>query len=116
MSSVFSMEPEGITRAWPMVPLISRNASATQNHATISRTILALIGSDAADTSAFWRFSDFTFHRHRPFRSWRIFRCIAHADSQCAISVAFAHFELHQVRRINARVTGSAKCSVGVAD
>src|SRR5262250_153842 len=37
MSSVFSMDPEGMTRAWPMVPLISRKASATQNQAMISR-------------------------------------------------------------------------------
>src|SRR5579859_231704 len=36
---VFSMELEGMTRAWPMVPLMSRNARATQNQAMISRVI-----------------------------------------------------------------------------
>src|SRR4029077_468327 len=37
MSSVFSMEPEGITRAWPSVPLISRKMSTTHIQAMISR-------------------------------------------------------------------------------
>jgi len=32
-----SIEPEGITRAWPIVPLMRRNARPTQNHAMISR-------------------------------------------------------------------------------
>jgi len=31
------MEPEGMTRAWPMVPLMRRKARPTQNQAMISR-------------------------------------------------------------------------------
>ena len=31
------MDPEGITRAWPIAPLISRKTSPTQNQAIISR-------------------------------------------------------------------------------
>src|SRR6516162_4884295 len=36
-SRVCSIEPEGITRAWPMVPLMSRKINPTQNQAMTSR-------------------------------------------------------------------------------
>src|SRR5574340_441497 len=56
MSSVFSIEPEGITRACPMVPLISRNASATQNHASASlRTFWPVV------SGSFWSAPCFSF-------------------------------------------------------
>src|SRR5262249_43794187 len=36
-SSVFCMDSEGMTRAWPTAPLISRKTRPTQNQATTSR-------------------------------------------------------------------------------
>src|ERR1700722_3835245 len=43
-SRVFSIDPEGITRACPTAPLINKNARPTQNHATISRRTCTDIG------------------------------------------------------------------------
>src|SRR5215467_98382 len=45
MRSVSSMEPDGMTRAWPMAPLISRKTRPTQNHAMISRRIFCSVVS-----------------------------------------------------------------------
>src|SRR5260221_9738967 len=45
MSSVFSMELEGMTRAWPMAPLMRRKTRPTQNHAMISRRIFCSVVS-----------------------------------------------------------------------
>src|ERR1700688_344675 len=50
MSRVFSMEPEGMTRAWPRVPLMSMKARMTQNQAMISLLTLALM--EASDSFA----------------------------------------------------------------
>ena len=58
MSSVFSMEPEGITRAWPSVPLMSMKARMTQNQAMISLLTLALM--EASDSLAGAPFLVFT--------------------------------------------------------
>ncbi len=61
MRRVFSIEPEGMTRAWPMVPLIRRNASPTQNQAmsfalyALAHGKLRLFGGFAGA----FRFSDF---------------------------------------------------------
>ena len=45
INNVFSIDPEGITRAWPSVPLISMNARITQNHAIISLFTRELMGT-----------------------------------------------------------------------
>src|ERR1700740_2693607 len=104
ISSVFSIEPEGITRACPSVPLINRNARITQNQAITSLFTRALIGTAASFASSFFVFiftaSAFTFHRHffLEFRG----------------AISFFHFQLHQVRRVHARVTRRAEFSFGV--
>ena len=53
MSRVFSMEPEGMTRAWPIVPLTNRKMRPTQNHASISRRMRALRGALAWGVAVF---------------------------------------------------------------
>src|SRR6516225_10787050 len=66
MSSVFSMEPEGITRACPSVPLISMKASITQNQAMASLLTLELMEASASLAGASFVFtliaSAFTVH------------------------------------------------------
>src|ERR1700739_3211133 len=66
MSSVFSMEPEGMTRAWPRVPLMSMKARMTQNQAMISLLTLALMEASASLAAPFLVFtliaSAFTIH------------------------------------------------------
>ena len=51
MSNVFSIEPEGMTRAWPIVPLISRKTRPTQNQAMTSRC--SFCASEAFGSSSF---------------------------------------------------------------
>src|SRR5712691_9816523 len=106
MSSVFSIEPDGITRAWPMVPLIRRNTSPTQNHAMISRWIFVPTGTFA---SCFFFLSAFTFHRHRPLRGPGFTAGNLHPGTGFAVRRAFPHLQLHQTGRIGARVTRSAE-------
>src|SRR4029077_11473413 len=113
MSRVFSMEPEGITRAWPMVPLISRNTRATQNQAMISRGARAPTGTWGG-ASLLGLGAAFMFHRHGMF-DWP-FTSVAVHRVTCFAHNAFAHFQLHQVRRINARVAGRAIVALRVAD
>src|SRR5271169_2938058 len=70
MSRVFSMEPEGMTRAWPRVPLMSMKARMTQNQAMASLLTFALMeasaGLGAASAEEFLDFdliaSAFTIH------------------------------------------------------
>src|SRR5580704_247069 len=115
---VFSIEPEGMTRAWPMVPLIRRKASPTQNQARTSRWTrwpIGSLGSSAAllatlPTSlpvslaiGFSVTSAFTFHRHRSL-DMRVVRYVAILLFRSA-AAALANFELHEIGRIDARVT-----------
>src|SRR6266403_495732 len=110
MSRVFSIEPEGITRAWPMVPLISKKTSATQNQAMTSRCTRCPTGTfDSASfvlrlASAFR--SAFMFHRHRMLV--RAFTIINHRFTFFAARNIVAHFQLHQVGRIHSGVAGGA--------
>src|SRR4029077_21208065 len=112
MSRVFSMEPEGITRAWPMVPLISKNTSATQNQAMISRCTFCPTGKLCCASLLGLR-SVFMFHRHGMF-DWSFTSVSVHSVT-CLVHNAFAHFQLHQVRWIDARVAGRAKAALRVA-
>src|SRR6266446_7621420 len=105
MSSVFSMEPEGITRACPIVPLISKNTSATQNQAMISRCTFCPTGTLGCASFLGLR-SAFMFHRHGMF-DWSFTSVAVHCVT-CFVHNALAHFQLHQVRRIDARVAGRA--------
>src|SRR5216684_1188291 len=112
MRSVFSMEPEGITRAWPMVPLISKKARPTQNQAMISRCKRLPIGSAGSFSASFCFFSVFMLHRHGALG----LRGLAQIAGKrvARFLVTFADFELHQVRRIIARITRRAKLSFGI--
>src|SRR5216684_1706492 len=112
MSRVFSLEPEGITRAWPMVPLMSKNPSATQNQAMISRCTFCPTGTLGC-ASLLGLGSAFMFHRHGMF-DWTFTTVAAHRVT-CFVHNAFADFQLHQVRWIDARVAGSAIVALGVA-
>src|SRR5271157_5053171 len=102
INKVSSIEPDGIMRACPSVPLISMNARITQNHAMISLFTFALIGTSASFALFFLLLpaSAFTLHRH-------FFGHFIRARF-------FAHFQLHQVGRINARVARSAEVPLGV--
>src|SRR5207302_8513733 len=114
MSSVFSSEPEGMTRAWPIVPLMSRKTRPTQNQAMISRWILVFTGKFAS--SCFFFFSAFTFHHHRPLCG-RGFTAIAWGMfAGLDVGSALAHFQLHQIRGINARITRRTEPARGITD
>src|ERR1700693_1719964 len=112
MSRVFSMEPEGITRAWPMVPLMSKNTSATQNQAMISRCTRCPTGTLGC-ASLLGLGSAFMFHRHGMF-DW-CFTSVAVHDVTCLVRMALAHFQLHQVRRIDAGIARRAIAALRVA-
>src|SRR5580700_1567008 len=118
MRSVFSIEPEGITRAWPIVPLIRRKARPTQNQARASRCTRLPMGSlgssafldgfltvssPASLPLGFSFASAFTFHRH-----WLFDRCVFRGAAIFrfrSVSVALADFQLHEVGRIDAGIT-----------
>src|SRR5580693_839382 len=104
-----------------MVPLIRRNASPTQNHARISRCTrlpmgslgssafldgVLTVSSPASLPLGFCFASAFTFHRH-----WLFDRCVVRS-----VAVALADFELHEIGRIDARITGRTELAFGVAD
>src|SRR5271165_5115717 len=104
ISSVFSIDPEGITRACPSVPLTSKNTRTTQNHAIISCFTRVPSGYFASGAPFF--FTDllalvFTFHHYFLF------------ELRCA--VFFSHFQLHQVRRVYARIARRAELSILVS-
>src|SRR5580658_5632219 len=123
MRSVFSIEPEGMTRAWPIVPLISRKARPTQNHASTSRCTrlpMGSLGSSAAFPVSFpaslplgcCLASAFTFHRH-----WLFDRCVFRSAAIFrfrSVSVALADFQLHKVRRIDPGITRRTELAFGV--
>src|SRR5437879_8821327 len=108
MRSVFSIEPEGITRACPMVPLMSRNISATQSHAMISRWTRLFNGS--APFLVFFCGSVFTVHRHRRLSGMRISRPLGVSP----VRRILANFQLHKTGRINACVARGAEFSFRV--
>src|SRR5579864_7158882 len=114
ISSVFSMEPEGITRACPIVPLISRNTSATQNHAMTSRCTRLPTGTAFAGVSLLFLASAFMFHRHGPLDCGVFLKIRLHCVGHLAVPAAFTHFQLHQIRRIHAGVARSAIVALGV--
>src|ERR1700722_12356225 len=62
ISSVFSIEPDGITRAWQTVPLINRKAAITHSHPKISLWIFLSLRWPC---EIVFRFSDFTGHLDR---------------------------------------------------
>src|ERR1700684_4222092 len=116
ISKVFSMEPDGITRACPIVPLISRNARPTQNHAIISRWIF--VPTATCVTSCFLLLSAFTFHHHRPFYCEFISGIPVQVADHTVAGPGFtgADFQLYEIRRVNARVTGGAEFPFLVID
>src|SRR5258708_13718827 len=114
MSRVFSIEPEGITRAWPIVPLMRRKTRPTQNHAIISRWILVFTGKLASACLVF--FSAFTFHHHRPLCGRGFTSVSMGSFTGFAARGAFTHLQLHQVRRVDARITRRTKLACGITD
>src|SRR5258708_25225128 len=97
------MDSEGITRAWPTAPLISRKTRPTQNQASASRPIFSFIVNAGCFVALFFAAClAFMFHRYR-----RRF-------AQLAVCCAFSHFELHQVGGIISRVAGRTKVALGV--
>src|SRR5215469_1882568 len=134
MSSVFSMEPEGITRACPSVPLMSMKARITQNQAMASLLTLELMEASASLAEAAFVFiltaSAFTIHLDScPIRGpRRAALTIGHYTTLSAFTVcrydfgrfsvggAFADLELHQVRGIHACIAGRTKLVFGIAD
>jgi len=93
MRSVFSIEPEGMTRAWPIVPLMRRNTKPTQNQAMISPLNLGF--HRYVRFFFFFLFSDFMFHHHRPLCG-RGFTTIAlNSLAGFAVGGVFAHLKLH---------------------
>src|SRR6266849_7272169 len=114
MSRVFSMEPEGITRAWPMVPLISMKARATQNQAMISRWTRWPTGRFASVSFSLVLASAFMFHRYGTFGCGVVALIAVRRVIRFAIRAAFADFQLHQVRGIDACVTRRTVAASGV--
>src|SRR5580704_1002651 len=114
ISSVFSMEPEGITRAWPMVPLIRRKARPTQNQAMISRWIFVFTGRFSSSCVFF--FSAFTFHRHWALGGRGFTAVTLDSFAGLAVGSAFAHFQLHEIGRIVPRITRRTKLAFGIAE
>src|SRR5271168_3423341 len=90
ISTVFSIEPLGITRACATLPSIRMNASITQNQETISRQTRSFFGG-----VFFFLISTGTI-------------------SPASAFTMSLYFELHQLRRIVAGVARGAKFSFGV--
>src|SRR5712664_3644108 len=115
MSKVFSIEPEGITRAWPMVPLISKKTSATQNHAMTSRCTRWPIGTLGC-ASLVRLASAFMFHRHGMLAILIFTRVAAHCFPYFASRMVFAHLQLHQVGWGHAGVARRARVALSGTD
>src|SRR5450755_4379020 len=115
ISSVFSIEPEGITRACPIVPLISMNANATQNHAMISRSTRWPTGRRFSSFSfSFFVASAFTFHRHRALGRWVFYTTAVCRITEYIVGSSFAHLELHEVRGVHSSVARRAVAPLSV--
>src|SRR5579864_520288 len=112
ISSVFSMEPDGMTRAWPTVPLISKKIRMTQNQAIISRHTFCCVVSFSSGCVFFC----LAFMRHRNGSIGLYCGGVLHSRvfHQLSVGAAFANFELHKVRGIVARITRRAKRALGV--
>src|SRR5215472_3680586 len=119
MSRVFSIEPEGMTRAWPMAPLISRKTSPTQNQAMISRWIFVFTGRLASAFSTFFfsvfSLSAFTMHHHRPF-SGPGFPLHCNRSFLFTVRIGPANFQLHKIGRVNPRIARRTEPAFGVDD
>src|SRR5215831_13189796 len=117
MSSVFSMEPEGMTRAWPMAPLMSRKTSPTQNQAITSRWILVFTGTLASTFFVFsFSLSAFTMHHHRPFSGRGFaFHC-NRSFRRFTVRIRPAYFQLHKIGRVNPRITRRTEPVFGIGD
>src|SRR5579859_1610033 len=115
MRSVFSMEPDGMTRAWPIEALISKKMRMTQNHARASRRTFCSV---VRWSSGFTGLEFLVFMRHRDRAVGLDGRGILHAGifQKLAIRTALANFELHEVGEINTRITRRTKVTFGVAD
>src|SRR5215813_770432 len=106
------MDSEGITRAWPTAPLMSRKARPTQNHATTSRqTFCSMVSCRSVfrpdfASGVFWlrAFLSFTFHHYRSM------------VGQFAEAGSFSYFQLHQIGRVVPRITGRTEIAFGIID
>src|SRR5262249_25905147 len=118
MSRFFSIEPEGMTRAWPMAPLISRKTSPTQNHAMISRWIFVFTGRLASAFFAFSVFSlsAFTMHHHRPLCGRGFAFYCNRSFRRLAVGIGPADFQLHKIGRVNARIARRTEPALGISD
>src|SRR5438105_14985865 len=123
MSNVFSIEPDGMTRAWPMAPLMSRNTRPTQNHAIISRWIFVPTGTCASvffSLSALaisaLAMSSFTMHHHRPFcgRGFTVY--CNRRRTRFSVGSRFADLQLHKICRVNTRITRRTEPAFGISD
>src|SRR5215469_4326712 len=120
MSSVFSIEPDGMTRAWPMAPLINRKTRPTQNQAMISRWIFVFTGRLASAFSFFvfsvFSLSGFTMHHHRPFFGSSFILYCNRRYAQFSVRSGSANFQLHKIGRVNARITRRTETVFGISD
>src|SRR5260370_13365066 len=112
MSSVFCIEPEGMTGACWSVRLMRRTTRPTENHAIISRWILVFTGKLASACLVF--FSAFTFHHHRPLCGRGFVSISMGSFAGFAVGSSFAHLKLHQPRRIAARITRRTQLAFGL--
>src|SRR5580704_19073035 len=110
-----------------MVPLISRNASPTQNHAMASRSTRWPIGSFGSSTflpgvlpfslgaslpTDSCMASAFTFHRHR-LLDQRVFRTVSIFPIM-RVAVALTDFQLHEIGGIDPGITRRTELAFGV--
>src|SRR6516162_9103268 len=99
------MELEGITRACPRVPLINRNTTTTQAHATASFFTRVPSAAESTFEVAFRLAADsflaLTFHRH-------FFLRFCHP--------VFANFQLHEICGINPGIARRAELPSGITD
>src|SRR5690349_16659433 len=118
MSSVFSIEPEGMTRAWPMAPLISKKTSPTHNQAMTSHWIFVCTGTFASVFFAFpvSSFSAFTMHHHRPFSGRGFIFYCNRSFHPFAVRIRLANFQLHKIGRVNPRITRRTEPAFGISD
>src|SRR5229473_8491428 len=122
MSKVFSIEAEGMTRAWPMAPLMSRKTRPTQNHAIISRWIFVPTGTlasgffflSALTLSAL--LSAFTMHHHRRLCGPGSILYCSRRSVQLPIGSGLAYLELYEIGRVNSRITRGTEPALGIGD
>src|SRR5215813_5080462 len=118
MSSVFCIEAEGITRAWPTVPLTSTKMRMTQNQAMASRVTFCWVVRFSSDFFCLSGLAGLVFMRHRDWAVGLYGSGTFHAGlfQKLPVRAALANFELHEVGRINARITRRTKRALGIAD